>query len=111
MNFSIGEQKIIYKKQGNIFNCYHVKVVGQNKRHITIVDLDDKEKEKTFNISRVVEVLNASASEEIIKEKDLWTTTRNGGAPVPSHSANFPAHQLGFLSPGLRVLYVFHLYL
>ena len=43
MKVSKGEQKIIYKKQGNIFDCYHIKVLGQDRRHITAIDLDEKE--------------------------------------------------------------------
>lgn len=107
MNFSIGEQKIIYKKQGNIFNCYHVKVVGQNKRHITIVDLDDKEKEKTFNISRVVEVLHSSASEEIIKEKISKHTKDYENRKLPSsfsHGGFFTKAKGHVLSDGTLVL-------
>jgi hypothetical protein len=64
-----GEQKIIYKKQGNIFGCYHIKVLGQDRRHITAIDLDDKKKEKTFNLTRVVEVLDKLASKELAQEK------------------------------------------
>lgn len=64
-----GEQKIIYKKQGNIFGCYHIKVLGQDKRYITAIDLDDKDKEKTFNTSRVLEVLDKSISEDLAQEK------------------------------------------
>ena len=66
---SKGEQKIIYKKQGNIFGFYHIKVLDQDKRHITAIDLDDKEIEKTFNITRVVEVLDKLISEELVQEK------------------------------------------
>ena len=64
-----GEQKIIYKKQGNIFNCYHIKVTRQDKRYITAIDLGDKEKEKTFNTSRILEVLDTSLPKESIQEK------------------------------------------
>ena len=69
MKVSKGEQKIIYKKQRNIFGCYHIKVLGQDKRHITAIDLDDKDKEKTFNTSRVLEVLDKSISEDLAQEK------------------------------------------
>ena len=64
-----GEQKIIYKKQGNIFNSYHIKVTQQDKRYITAIDLGDKEIEKTFNTSRVLEVLDPSIPEKSIQEK------------------------------------------
>ena len=66
---SKGEHKIIYKKQGNIFGCYHIKVLGQDRRHITAIDLDDKKKEKTFNLTRVVEVIDKLASKELAQEK------------------------------------------
>ena len=69
MKISKGEHKIIYKKQGNIFNCYHIKVTGKDKRHITALDLGNKEIEKTFNTSRVLEVLDISTPEEAIQEK------------------------------------------
>ena len=69
MKISKGEQKIIYKKQGNIFGCYYIKVLGQNKRHITAIDLDDKQIEKTFNTSRVLEVVDISTPGEVIQEK------------------------------------------
>ena len=69
MKVSKGEQKIIYKKQGNIFDCYHIKVLGQDRRHITAIDLDDKQIEKTFNTSRVLEVVDISTPQEVIQEK------------------------------------------
>lgn len=69
MKISKGEQKIIYKKQGNIFNCYHIKVISKDKRHITAIDLGNREIEKTFNTSRVLEVLDTSTPEEVIQEK------------------------------------------
>tara|TARA_B100001093_G_scaffold332314_1_gene317320 strand:+ start:168 stop:971 length:804 start_codon:yes stop_codon:yes gene_type:complete len=67
--YSKGEQKIIYKKKGNIFNCYHVKVMGRDEQHISVIDLNDGDKEKTFNISRIVEVLDKSASNDLIDER------------------------------------------
>lgn len=69
MKVSKGEQKIIYKKQRNIFGCYHIKVLGQDRRHITAIDLDNKQIEKTFNTSRVLEVVDISTPEEVIQEK------------------------------------------
>jgi hypothetical protein len=69
MNFSKGEYKIIYKKQGNIFGCYHVNIIGQDKRYLTVIDLNDKEIEKTFNITRVIEVLDKSSSENLVQER------------------------------------------
>ena len=66
---SKGEQKIIYKKQGNIFGCYHIKVIRKDNRHITAIDIGDNEIEKTFNITRVVEVLDKLASKELDQEK------------------------------------------
>lgn len=69
MNLSLGEHKIIYKKQGNIFNCYHVNLIKKEQRHVTVIDFGDKNKEKTFNITRIVEVLDSSASEDLVKNR------------------------------------------
>ncbi len=81
---SKGEQKIIYKKQGNIFGCYHIKVLGKDRRYITAIDLDDKEIEKTFNTSRVLEVLDVSTPEEVIQEKLNNHLTEYNNRKLPS---------------------------
>ena len=39
MKISKGEHKIIYKKQGDIFGCYHINIIEQDKRYLTGVDL------------------------------------------------------------------------
>ena len=69
MKISKGEQKIIYKKEGGIFNCYHIKVINQDNRHILAIDLNDKQIEKTFNVTRVMEVIDKLESDQSIQIK------------------------------------------
>jgi hypothetical protein len=69
MKITKGKCKIIYKKEGTTFKSYHLKIIGFNERHISAVDLQDREKEKTFNITRVVEILDEPTSDDLIKEK------------------------------------------
>jgi len=84
VKLSKGEHKIIYKKQGNIFGCYHIKVIDKDKRHITAIDLDDKDIEKTFNTSRVLEVLDISTPEEVIQEKITNHVNEYNNRKLPS---------------------------
>jgi hypothetical protein len=67
MKITKGKCKIIYKKEGTTFKSYHLKIIGFNERHISAVDLQDREKEKTFNITRVVEILDELTSDDLIK--------------------------------------------
>ena len=69
MKITKGKCKIIYKKEGTTFESYHLKITGFNERHISAIDLQDREREKTFNITRVVEILDELTSDDLIKEK------------------------------------------
>lgn len=69
MKIAKGKFKIIYKKEGTTFKSYHLKITGFNERHISAIDLQNKEIEKTFNITRVVEILDELTSDDLIKEK------------------------------------------
>ena len=84
MNLSIGEHKIIYKKQGNIFSCYHVNLIKKEQRHVTVIDFGDKNKEKTFNITRIVEVLDSSASEDLVEKRLKHHINNHQSRQLPS---------------------------